>query len=199
MFEQALQFVADLKANNRREWFQQHKARYQGEVVEPVKQLLQQVRLHPHLHGSLFRIHRDVRFSADKSPYKTHVGIHFRHEDGKNAHAPGVYVHLGPGQCFFGAGMWRPEKRALDSIRQLIVHNPALWRGVLKCIQLGGESLKRVPRGYPADAEHLEDLKRTDFFTMQPFTQFEIEGLEQFARGADPLMAFLCKATGHAW
>lgn len=199
MFEQALQFVADLKANNRREWFHQNKARYQGEVVKPVQELLSAVRLNPHLHGSLFRIHRDVRFSADKSPYKTHVGIHFRHEDGKDAHAPGIYVHLEPAQSFLGAGMWRPEKQALNSIRQAIWQNSAGWRGVIESIQLAGDSLKRVPRGYPAEAEHVEDLKRTDFFTMQPFQHFSIDALEAFARDADPLMAFLCQATGHPW
>ncbi len=199
MLEQALLFVADLKANNRREWFQQNKARYQGQVVEPVKQLVEQVRLHPRLHGSLFRIHRDVRFSADKSPYKTHVGIHFRHEDGKDAHAPGIYVHLEPGQCFLGAGMWKPDRAALERIRQAILHHPAGWRVVRSRIQLAGDSLKRVPRGYPADAEHGEDLKRTDFFTMQPFTKFKPQMLEEFAVEVDPLMAFLCQATGHSW
>ena len=199
MLEQALLFVADLKANNRREWFQQNKARYQGQVVEPVKQLVEQVRLHPRLHGSLFRIHRDVRFSADKSPYKTHVGIHFRHEDGKDAHAPGIYVHLEPGQCFLGAGMWKPDRAALERIRQAILHHPAGWRVVRSRIQLAGDSLKRVPRGYPADAEHGEDLKRTDFFTMQPFTKFTPQMLEEFAVEVDPLMAFLCQATGHSW
>ena len=99
-------FFRELKANNNREWFQANKERYERQVREPLLQFVEDfgVRLaeiSPHYvadarrsSGSLFRINRDVRFSADKSPYKTAAGIQFRHESGKDVHAPGFYLHL---------------------------------------------------------------------------------------------------------
>ena len=71
--------------------------------------------------GSLFRIYRDTRFSKDKTPYKTNVGAHFRHTAGKDAHAPGFYLHLEPGACFAGCGVWHPDGPTLAGIRDTIV------------------------------------------------------------------------------
>ena len=104
--------------------------------------------------GSLMRIHRDVRFSGDKRPYKTNVGIQFRHVMGKDVHAPGFYFHLEPGVVFVGAGLWRPEPEPLAQIRDAIVAQPDRWRkicsdrGFADDWELGGDSLKRPPRGY---------------------------------------------------
>ena len=74
------------------------------------------------------RVHRDIRFSKDKRPYKTNVGIQFRHEAGKDVHAPGFYVHLEPGQCFLAAGLWHPESSALKAIRERIDADAAGFR-----------------------------------------------------------------------
>ena len=113
-------FLIRLKVNNDREWFQANKARYEEQVKAPLQAFIggfdeRLARLSAHfvadprpVGGSLFRIYRDVRFSKDKSPYKTAAGIHFRHERGKDAHAPGYYLHLEPSECFAACGLWMP-------------------------------------------------------------------------------------------
>ncbi|MGH8875660.1 MAG: DUF2461 domain-containing protein, partial [Acidimicrobiia bacterium] len=114
-------FLRDLEANNEREWFKANKDRYERHVKEPALQFVADIA--PHLRristhlvadprpagGSLFRIQRDTRFSKDKSPYKTYVGIRFGHEAGGDVHAPGFYLHLEPGSCYFGMGVWQPD------------------------------------------------------------------------------------------
>jgi uncharacterized protein (TIGR02453 family) len=111
-------FLRELAENNNREWFQDNKSRYEQHVKDPALRLIADFgprlkKISPHFRadpravgGSLFRIHRDTRFSKDKSPYKTHTGIQFRHELGKDAYAPGFYLHLEPGQVFCGVGSW---------------------------------------------------------------------------------------------
>ena len=127
------EFLWQLRRHNDREWFAKNKDRYQQVVVEPA--LLFIGSFAPHLaklspffvadprptRGSLFRIYRDTRFSADKRPFKTHVGIRFSHSSGKDAHAPVFYLHLEPENCFAAAGVWHPDNRALTRIRTAIV------------------------------------------------------------------------------
>lgn len=217
MFAQTLQFLQDLKANNEREWFQSNKTRYQQELVKPAQLFVESfaaplARISPYFvadprpsGGSLFRIYRDTRFGADKTPYKTHVGIHFRHEDGKDAHCPGFYVHIDEHESFVGGGMWHPERPVLDRIRQAIVRRPERWaeaKQKLNGLELGGESLKRPPRGYPPEHASMEDLKRVDFMTIVPFNaraplEQALLAAEDFAVRSTPLMRFLCAATGH--
>ena len=108
-------------------------------------------------------------------PYKTNVGIQFRHEAGKDVHAPGLYFHVEPGQLFLGSGMWRPDRDALTAVRTAIVDDPKGWRRVRDARrfrdrwQLGGDSLKRAPRGYPDDHPLIEDLRRTDHIAFSEF------------------------------
>jgi len=168
-------FLRKLKRHNNRDWFAKHKARYQQVVVEPAVQFISGfaphlARLSPHFvadprpaRGSLFRIYRDTRFSPDKIPYKTHIGIHFSHEVGKDAHAPLLYLHLEPDGCFAAAGVWHPDSRALTKIRTAIVSRPEQWRKVTRKLEIEGESLTRPPKGFCSDHEFIEDLKRKDF------------------------------------
>ena len=114
-------FLRQLKKNNKREWFAKNKERYQKVVVEPALRFIGDFtpplsKLSSHFvadprpsRGSLFRLYRDIRFSSDKRPFKTHIGIHFSHESGKNAHAPVFYLHLEPDNCFAAAGVWHPD------------------------------------------------------------------------------------------
>lgn len=175
-----LRFLRDLERNNERPWFEANRDRYEAEVREPALAFIAAMGRHveaisPHLRaeprkvgGSLMRIHRDVRFSADKRPYKTNLGIQFRHADGKDVHAPGLYVHVEPGSVFLGAGMWRPDSASLLRIRQAIDDDPKGWTRVRDgkrfrdAWDLAGESLRRAPRGFPADHPRVEDLKRKD-------------------------------------
>ena len=128
-------FLKDLTENNKREWFHQNKHRYEDHVRDPairfitdfgahLRTLSEHFRSDPRtVGGSMFRIHRDTRFSKDKTPYKTAIGIQFRHELGKNAHAPGFYLHIDRGGCFAGAGMWHPDSPSLKKIREAIVED----------------------------------------------------------------------------
>ena len=152
------------------------------------------------------RVHRDTRFSKDKTPYKTNIGIQFRHESGKDVHAPGFYLHIEPGGCFIGAGIWRPDSAALTKIRDFLIDNPAAWKKARayapfkKHFRLEGDKLQRPPRGYPGEHELVEDLKRRDFIACRGFADSEI-GQEAFLtmvmggfRQCDPFMRYLCTA-----
>jgi uncharacterized protein (TIGR02453 family) len=217
--EDLFQFLKDLKANNSREWFQQNKTRYETDVREPLLQFVRDFA--PHLEsvspyflaiakksgGALFRIHRDVRFSKDKSPYKTNVGLHFRHEDGKDAHAPGFYLHIQPGQCFCGAGLWRPDSTSLRSIREAIVEKPEEWKKVVVPLrdELSGDSLKRAPKGFDPEHPLIEDLRRKDHIAIkeladndimqQDFLKAYVNQCQRFSS----YVKFLCKALGQPY
>ncbi|NNF41749.1 MAG: DUF2461 domain-containing protein [Phycisphaerales bacterium] len=217
---QTFAFLRDLKQHNDRGWFHENKPRYEQHVREPALRFitdfgLELKRISRHFvadarasGGSLFRIHRDIRFSADKSPYKTSSGIQFRHVDGKDAHAPGYYLHLEPGMVFAGVGIWHPDGPTLGRIRDAIVAKPTAWTrarddtGFTAQFTLAGESLKRPPRGYPADHPLVEDLKRKDFIAVAKLTQGAVTGtdlLERFAelcRVATPWQRYLCGAVG---
>ena len=156
----------------------------------------------------MFRIYRDVRFSKDKSPYKTHAAAQFRHREGRDVHAPGFYLHLEPGNVFVGAGSWHPDREALDAIRTAIVEKPDRWRAVLgeprfsKCHSLVGDSLKRPPRGVNPQHPLIEDLKRKDFISVENFTQQQacsagfIELVADSFSAAAPLVKFLTEEVG---
>jgi uncharacterized protein (TIGR02453 family) len=211
-------FLADLRVNNDREWFAANKPRYEEHVLEPALAFIDAFAprletISPHFRadarpsgGSLFRIYRDTRFSKDKSPYKTNVGIHFRHEWAKDAHAPGYYLHIGPGEVFAGGGIWHPDTEAATRIREAIVADPERWRRATRAgafknrLELGGDTLKRVPPW--ADPEHplADDLKRKDFFGSARLSETDVASpgfVDEYARicrAAAPLMQFLCEA-----
>lgn len=180
-------FLAELSRNNQREWFNDNKQRYEDCVREPALRFITDIA--PELQliaprflavpkkvgGSLMRVYRDTRFAKDKTPYKTNIGIQFRHEAGKDVHAPGYYLHLSPHECFFGAGIWRPDSTALGQIREAIRDKGDKWLAARDDTDfemrfaLDGESLKNAPRGYAKDHPLLEDLKRKDFIAIEHF------------------------------
>lgn len=216
--EDLFRFFKELAKNNDREWFNAHRDRYQASVVDPMCAFiaamaprLQKISGHyvadPRPNGgSMFRIYRDVRFSKDKSPYKTHAACHFRHEAGKDAHAPGFYVHLEPGRVFFGGGIWRPPSPALAAIREQIVDAPREWSRVIRAKAVRdrggvqGEQLKRAPRGFDAAHPHVDDLKRKSFYVMSEMAP-EVacspaicREVTSGFRAAAPLARFVCGA-----
>ena len=214
------EFLLDLRANNDREWFKANKDRYERQVKEPLLDfirdfgpLLGAISEHfvadPRANGgSMFRIYRDVRFSKDKSPYKTQAAAHFRHEAGKTAHAPGFYLHLAPGEVGAGVGIWRPKTPTLTKIRNAIVDDPHGWKkasgdpGFREVFSLVGDSLKRSPRGFDPDHPLAEDLKRKDHIAWVDLDEDEATSpgfLEDFAdicRQSVPYMRFLTTAVG---
>jgi uncharacterized protein (TIGR02453 family) len=212
------EFLEQLADNNNRPWFMENKGRYEREVLEPAMAFIRAFqprlkRISPYfvasdrrVGGSLMRVYRDTRFAKDGDPYKTNVGIQFRHEQGRDIHAPGFYLHIAPGECFLAVGLWRPEAEPLGQIRRAIVEWPDRWRGARddrkfrQRFYLDGHSLKRPPRGFAADHRWIEDLKRTDFIGVEELEEQDVlrKGfLDRVAASytaSRPLMRFLCKA-----
>ena len=210
-------FLRNLKQNNDREWFNTHKDRYEDHVKQPAMAFISDfspelARISKHFVAdpkrSMFRIHRDTRFSKDKSPYKTHAGIQFRHAAGKDAHAPGFYLHLAPQEVFVGFGSWQPDGKVVAKIRDAIVADPAAWKRASQgkkfasACTLQGESLKRPPRGYDPNHKYVVDLMRKDFIAGMTLSQSEVtqpDFLKVFAgycRTGAPFVRFLCEAVG---
>jgi uncharacterized protein (TIGR02453 family) len=174
------QFLGELALNNERDWFEENKDRYENDVRGPALEFVRAiapllkttsknyVASDKKVGGSLMRVHRDVRFSKDKSPYKTNVGIQFRHKAGKDVHAPGLYLHIEADEVFLGSGTWHPDASLLGAIRKAIVGKPPAWRkarddaAFRKHWDLAGDSLKRPPKGFDAEHACIEDLKRKD-------------------------------------
>ena len=181
-------FYKALKKNNNRDWFNANKSRYLDAVVKPMGEYISSVAplleaISPHYNadprpngGSMFRIYRDTRFSNDKTPYKTHAACHFRHRAGRDAHAPGFYLHIETDGISIGGGIWRPPAKQLGMIRDFIADNPAAWEDLTQSAEIRdlggiqGDSLKRPPRGFAADARHIDDLKRKSFYVMTGFS-----------------------------
>lgn len=216
------QFFRELKENNTREWFQANKTRFETQVQEPLLGFvtdfgLRLPEISPHYvadarksGGSLFRVNRDIRFSKDKSPYKTHAGVQFRHESGKDVHAPGFYLHLEPDAVFIGVGIWHPENKTLGKIRDAIVVKPEQWQQIkadagFSEFEIGGDSLKRAPKGYDPDHPLVEDLKRKDFIASIALSEADacapdfIDSYAGYCRKSSPFMAFLTTAIGLPW
>jgi uncharacterized protein (TIGR02453 family) len=211
-------FLRELRENNDREWFKANKHRYDEAVQEPALEFVADFapylrELSPHfladprpVGGSLFRIYRDTRFSRDKAPYKTHTGIHFRHELARDVHAPGFYLHLEPGQVFAAAGVWHPDAQTLDKIRSAIVADPERSKRTTHgepfgaVFRLAGDALKRAPAGYDADHPLIEDLKRKDFIAVATLSEKTatsagfIEGFASTCATAAAFVRFLCEA-----
>jgi uncharacterized protein (TIGR02453 family) len=230
--EQTFRFLKALAKNNSREWFAANKPRYDEHVRAPALRLIADLAVPLHeispqltaiakpVGGSLFRIHRDTRFAKDKRPYKTHVGMYFAHaatEDMQRAEtagnaalgrldAPGLYLHIEPGACFLGGGIWHPQPATLKRVRDYMLGNPVSWKQAtrdpkfLKRFALGGDALSRPPRGYDPTHELIDDLRRKDFVASCAIDDAELLRTDlpkrlakQYAAMA-PMLDWLCGA-----
>lgn len=212
-------FLEELKANNDRIWFKSNQARFEQTVREPLLAFIAAfeeplANISPSMlaiakksGGSMFRIYRDTRFSKDKSPYKTWAAVQFRHEAGRDAHAPCYYLHLAPGDVFVGAGIWHPDRAALDAIRVLIDEKPAKWVKARDAVLLAGwdlegDALKRIPRGYAAEHPLADDLRRKDFIAVRRLSEQDVvqsgflQRYTDLCREPIELMKFLTEALG---
>lgn len=219
-YPETIRFLEQLAANNNREWFKEHKSRYEEQVLDVALHFIQSmqdpfadiaprfVAMPTRMGGSLMRVYRDTRFSKNKTPYKTNIGIQFRHEQAKDVHSPGYYVHIDPKEIFIGVGMWRPDSEPLRGIRQRIAARPAEWKRIMadrsfkRQFKLGGESLQRPPRGFDKDHECIDDIRRKSFIAVRQLgvgdclkPQFQ-RTVESSFRTAEAYMRFLCKAVG---
>jgi uncharacterized protein (TIGR02453 family) len=224
---QALGFLRRLARHNTREWFERNRAVYQAEIRDPLRALVEEMdvrlaRIAPELVGdprrSIFRIHRDVRFSADKSPYKTNAACQFYHCDagrgaGQDAEGAGagLYFQLADGECFVAGGIWMPARPALDKIRQALADDPKAldrivaapaFRRRFKAITEEA-MLIRLPRGYPEGHPAARWLRYKSFTAYRGLTEREIESprlpatLERDFAALVPLVRWLNGAIGY--
>ena len=216
-------FLRALARNNNRAWFKAHQGDYEDNVRGPYLQLIADLqapvaKLSTHYRadprkvgGSLFRIQRDTRFSHDKQPYKPYAGARIFHERRREIAAPSFYLHIAPGDCFVGAGLWHPESHTLKKIRAFIADNPSAWKRAVRSrafrahYEFWGESLTRAPQGIPADHPLLEDLKRKSYAAGAGFDEalacspellpFVVAHFKRLA----PLVDYLCAAQDLAY
>lgn len=171
-------FLSKLKRSNNRPWFQKNKTHYleaRANFTDLVAILIHRItEFDESLIGvepkdCLFRIYRDVRFSKDKSPYKTWLSAAMS-GGGKNSSGPGYYIHLEPGNTYLGGGIWHPEKDHLYRIRRFIAEKGSELDSIVTDRtfkkyfgELGGEQLKTAPRGFPKDHPHIRWLRYKDY------------------------------------
>ena len=215
--DKTFRFLRALARNNSRPWFEEHRKDYEAHLKGPFQRLIADLEpdlltISPHYRadprgngGSLFRIHRDTRFSNDKTPYKTWGGARFFHARSKQVPAPSFYLHIQPGNSFLGGGIWHPEPEVQRRIREFLVDNPAGWQAVKspafrRRYEFWGDTLVRPPRGFPADHPLIDDLKRKDFTAGYALDDEVVLGprLRQAVvsgfKGVAPLVDYLCAA-----
>jgi uncharacterized protein (TIGR02453 family) len=205
------QFLFELKFNNERAWFNANKDRYETLIKQPFMRFIADLgprlkKVNPAFEAeprSFFRIYRDTRFAKDKTPYKTFASAQFRHRAAtKDVHGPGFYLHLEPGECFVGGGLWGPEAAVLKTIRQRIAKKDPAWMALKKSrLPLWDQdNLKRAPKGFDPGHPMLEDLVRRHYITWVDLTDKEVcadDFMDRFIKNSkkiDPLVRFLCNA-----
>lgn len=218
-FEPSLiEYLKKLQANNNKDWFNDHKQEYEDLVRTPALAFITEMQswikmISPHyeaipkkMGGSLMRVYRDVRFSKDKSPYKTNVGIQFRHELGKDVHAPGFYLHIEPGEVFIGVGAWHPAPEALKAFRDHIAAKPGPYEDAIihepfrEIYEMVGDKLTRPPKGFDKEHPLIEEIKRKDFIAVANLPESALyekalpERVAKLFGKAQPLQRFLCDA-----
>lgn len=211
-------FLRELKVNNNRDWFEANKPRYLADVREPFLAFIAALRprlqnLSPHYvvePKCMFRIYRDTRFAKDKTPYKTTASAYFWHQAGK-LDTPGFYLHMEPGECFVGMGLYEPAPALRNQVVAAIVANADEWRSITgakefkKLFTFGGASLQRVPKPYGEDHPLAADLKRKDFIVVAKLTEQQVcakdflDRYETLCAAGAPLVAFLTRAVGLPW
>ena len=217
--EPTFKFLRGLARHNSREWFLAHKTGYDAHVRAPFQRLLtdlqpalagasEHYRADPKpVGGSLFRVQRDTRFANDKTPYKPWQGARLFHARGRQVEAPSFYIHLQPGNCFVGAGLWHPQGETLRRVRHFIVDNPGSWQAAAHAPAFRrrydldeDEMLVRPPRGFPADFAFIDDLRHKNFVALRAIDDTVMLGprLRQVL-GADlvalaPFVDYLCAA-----
>ena len=176
---ETLRFLRALKRNNRREWFEAHRGDYESYVRQPMTAIVERLAVDlrafaPELVASpkvsMYRIYRDTRFSEDKKPYKTHIAAVFPTRGLPKHEGAGAYFHVSPDEVWIGGGMYMPRPPQLVAVRQHIAGHVRQLRAIVESPgfrkqfgTLGGDTLKRVPRGFPSDHPAAEYLKFRHF------------------------------------
>lgn len=209
MISQILTFLKELQRNNNREWFHANKQRYDSlhkAHIETVQQLINRIALFDQevagldAKDCLFRIYRDIRFSPNKLPYKTHFGAYIAAQGGRNSERSGYYLHLEPSNCFLSGGVYMPQPKLLKMLRQDIYDHIDEFLDIIENPDfkklfptLEGETLKRMPAGFPPDFEYGEILRHKDFCVSAPMPDAFFAGdnwLQQAAGCFEKLLPF---------
>ncbi len=216
--KEGLQFLKRLKRNNNRTWFEAHKHEYEEHLKLPMQSFI--FSLQPHFQAfapefdlnpkrSIFRIYRDIRFSTDKTPYKTHIAAHFvlRGRE-KGFVGSGYYFHVEPGEVFMGGGIYMPDSDQLKGIRKAIAEHSDEFLSILNNRQfkkqfgkLEGEKLQRIPKGYEDTHPMAEWLKLKQFFVGKSFAESTchkaslVDTVAAVCKDAIPLVNFLNRAV----
>jgi uncharacterized protein (TIGR02453 family) len=193
-------FLTQLVANNNREWFEANRKWYETEKAafqQVIGYLLAEIGQFENLDGQQikdcsYRINRDIRFSANKAPYKNNFACSFE-QGGKKSGRAGYYLHIQPGNSFLAGGAWGPSKEQLAAIRQEIDYNPENIKSILANPKfkeifdgIKGDGLKTMPKGYPKDHPEIELLKKNQLYVMHNYTDNEVLASD-----------FLDKVVGH--
>ena len=208
----SLEFLKGLEKNNNREWFQANRKKYEAartEILAFVELLAAGIgKFDPELgpvdpKRALFRINRDIRFSLDKSPYKTNFGA-FLARGGKKSGFAGYYFHIEPGDCFIAGGIYHPEPEILKKVRQEIFENPEEFQEIISGKtfreyfgELYDDRLKTPPRGFPRDFAQIDLLRYKSYIVSRDLPESLLEGeglLKETLRGmrlAYPLVRFI--------
>ncbi len=209
-----IDFLRKLRRNNNRQWFEKHKEEFETDVKLPMQSII--ASLQPYFDSfapqfdinpkrSLFRIYRDVRFSKDKTPYKTHIAAHFvLRGKPKGVEGSGYYLHIEPGEIFLGGGIYMPDGDQLKSIRKAIAERSKEFLMIVRdksfvrrFNKIEGDKLQRVPRGYDPDHPMAEWLKLKQFFVGVEWKEEEclkksfVEEIAKVYKEAAPLVLFL--------
>lgn len=186
-----LKFLRDLKKNNNKPWFDEHREQYENakaDILALTAQMINAIALFDKPIGILeaknctFRINRDVRFSKNKDPYKSNMAAYFN-KDGKKGIGAGYYLHIEPGKSFAAGGIWMPEPAVLAGIRQEIDYNYKEWQNIItrksftKIFTDGirGDILTRPPKGYDENNPAIEFLKLKSFIVSKSFRDIEVQ------------------------
>lgn len=207
MDKMVLEFLADLSANNDRDWFQANRTRYEKarlSVEQFVNQLIpllgsfdEKIR-YLQAKDCMFRIFRDVRFSANKAPYKTNMGAWITHA-GRKSSGPGYYLHLQPGSSFLSAGVYMPDPDQLRKLRKEVYYNTEKFLKLLCDPEFRRyfgdldemDKAKLAPRDFPKDFQHLELLKHRHYIVSSPLTDQQVS--------AGDFLDFVHQAFRSAW
>jgi uncharacterized protein (TIGR02453 family) len=209
--EQGLRFLRQLKQNNDRDWFRERKQQYVEYVEEPMRKLALSVakgcrarglELHAKERNPVFRIYRDIRFSKDKSPFKTHAGAELRRSFTNSECL--LYMHISPQECFAAAGIWQADKALLQTWREAMVRKPERFEQMRQALRRGKlalneeHALASMPRGFRNYAcDPIGPwLKLTSFIVSQKIEQKDCvspklaDRIVAFAVAAKPLFNF---------
>ena len=186
-----LKFLKDLKKNNNKPWFDEHRKQYENskaDILVLTTQMINAIAIFDKPIGILqpknctFRINRDVRFSKNKDPYKSNMAAYFN-KDGKKGIGAGYYLHIEPGKSFAAGGIWVPEPAVLAGIRQEIDYNYKEWQNIIKnksfkktfTAGIEGDALVRPPKGYNENNPAIDFIKMKSFIVSKTFTDAEVQ------------------------